>query len=57
MVQHIQDLYQHVLTLSSWNQSRDWQTIMDRVHTQVPLRIVSCCQVASKLTSHFRVSQ
>ncbi|KAL5015345.1 hypothetical protein ScPMuIL_009615 [Solemya velum] len=53
---HIQDLYSHVQNSGSNYKKRDWQAIMDRIQNQVLLRVVSCCQIASKLTSHYRVT-
>ena len=55
MVRHIQDLYTHVQNMSSKNRKQDWLVVMDRVRNQVLLRAVSCCQLASKLTSHYKV--
>ncbi|KAI0227109.1 Cyclin N-terminal domain-containing protein 1 [Lamellibrachia satsuma] len=55
MVRHIQDLYVHVQNMSSKNRKQDWLVVMDRVRNQVLLRAVSCCQLASKLTSHYKV--
>jgi len=56
MVRHIQDLYEHVQNMSSKNRKQDWLVVMDRVRNQVLLRAVSCCQLASKLTSHYKVA-
>ncbi|XP_074655761.1 cyclin N-terminal domain-containing protein 1-like [Tubulanus polymorphus] len=33
----------------------DWQSILDRISNQMVLRIVSCCQIASKLVSHYKI--
>lgn len=52
---HIQDLRDHVLKLPKKKQMKEWQKIQEGVSNQVLLRIVSCCQIASKLTSHYKV--
>nr|XP_011444421.2 cyclin N-terminal domain-containing protein 1 isoform X1 [Crassostrea gigas]XP_034335869.1 cyclin N-terminal domain-containing protein 1 isoform X1 [Crassostrea gigas] len=51
---HIQDLRDHVLKLPKKKQMKEWQKIQEGVSNQVLLRIVSCCQIASKLTSHYK---
>ena len=56
LVTHISDLHQHVQQSGSRTKQRDWRAILDRVRKQVPLRIVSSCQLASKITAHYRVS-
>ncbi|ELU08363.1 hypothetical protein CAPTEDRAFT_213266 [Capitella teleta] len=55
LVQHIRDLYKHVRESNSKTKMHDWKLIVGRVKKQIPLRIVSCCQLASKLTAHYRV--
>lgn len=52
---HIRDLRDHVLKLPKKKQMKEWQKIQEGVSNQVLLRIVSCCQIASKLTSHYKV--
>ena len=56
MVQHIRDLFAHVQKMEREQKQKDWQAIMHRVQNQVLLRVVTCCELASKLTSHYRVS-
>lgn len=55
MLKHVNDLYSHVLKTNSKKQKKDWNLILDRIKNQVTLRLVSCCQIASKLTSHYKV--
>ncbi|XP_064610465.1 cyclin N-terminal domain-containing protein 1-like isoform X2 [Liolophura sinensis] len=55
MIQHVKDLYKHVCESSSRTKRKDWLGIMERVQNQLILRILSCCQLASKLSSHYRV--
>ena len=55
MTHHVRELYNHVLHLTTPNKRRAWDTICDRVQNQIFLRMVTCCQLASKLTSHYKV--
>ncbi|XP_053378522.1 cyclin N-terminal domain-containing protein 1-like [Mercenaria mercenaria] len=56
MVQHVQDLHEHVVNTSGMKtRGKDWHEIQNRVRNQVVLRVVSCIQIASKLTSHYRI--
>ncbi|XP_061197771.1 cyclin N-terminal domain-containing protein 1-like isoform X2 [Saccostrea echinata] len=52
---HLQDLRDHVLKLPKKRQMKEWSSLQEGVSNQVLLRIVSCCQIASKLTSHYKV--
>ncbi|XP_048780494.1 cyclin N-terminal domain-containing protein 1-like isoform X2 [Ostrea edulis] len=52
---HLQDLRDHVLKLPRKRQLKEWVGLQEGVSNQVLLRIVSCCQIASKLTSHYKV--
>ena len=54
MVRHILDLFEHVKTAAK-NKETEWNTILQRIHKQIHLRMVSCCQVASKIISHYKV--
>ncbi|XP_062594226.1 cyclin N-terminal domain-containing protein 1-like isoform X1 [Saccostrea cucullata] len=51
---HLQDLRDHVLKLPKKRQMKEWNSLQEGVSNQVLLRIVSCCQIASKLTSHYK---
>ncbi|OWF56034.1 cyclin N-terminal domain-containing protein 1-like isoform X2 [Mizuhopecten yessoensis] len=55
MVHHIKDLYSHVIQSGSKHCQADWRALLDRIKNQLKLRAVSCCQIASKLTSHYKV--
>ncbi|XP_052286387.1 cyclin N-terminal domain-containing protein 1-like isoform X2 [Dreissena polymorpha] len=56
MLQHVNDLHQHVLKSGNLKtRDKDWLDIKKRVSNQVVLRIITCIQIASKLTSHYRV--
>lgn len=56
MLKHLQDLHEHVLNSThSRERGQEWVEIKGRVNNQVVLRILSCIQIASKLTSHYRI--
>ncbi|XP_060600552.1 cyclin N-terminal domain-containing protein 1-like [Ruditapes philippinarum] len=56
MLQHVQDLHEHVVnTHPVKTRMKEWQEIQKRVSNQVVLRVISCIQIASKLTSHYRI--
>ncbi|BFZ24016.1 hypothetical protein BsWGS_27055 [Bradybaena similaris] len=55
MLKHILDLYAHVQNSKSNSKKTDWECILGRVKNQIFLRILSCCQIASKLNSHYEV--
>lgn len=57
MENHIALLHEHVNTSekSRKDMKKDWEAIMERVKNQIFLRVVSCCQLASKLTSHYKI--
>jgi len=55
LLKHVQDLYKHVQNSESMNKKSDWSEILTRISKQAFLRIVTCCQIASKLNSHYKV--
>lgn len=55
MVKHIEELYKHILTSEKYTKKNEWLAVQERIRNQVILRIASCCQIASKLTSHYKV--
>ncbi|XP_035828337.1 cyclin N-terminal domain-containing protein 1 [Aplysia californica] len=55
MLKHVQGLYKYVQNSESNNKKADWTKILERISKQAFLRIVTCCQVASKLNSHYKV--
>lgn len=56
MIQHVEDLYEHVANTGDVKtRGKEWNEIKKRVTNQVVLRVVSCIQIASKLTSHYRI--
>lgn len=56
MAKHICDLYDLIRSNSETNLQRNWKEVENRIKTQLPLRVMSCVQLASKLTSHYKVS-
>ncbi|KAL3862449.1 hypothetical protein ACJMK2_008413 [Sinanodonta woodiana] len=55
MLKHVKELYSYVLTSKNRNKNKSWMDIKARVHNQVFLRVISCIQIASKVTSHYRI--
>lgn len=55
MAKHVCSLYELIRSNSEENQRRDWNDVENRIKMQLPLRAVSCVQLASKLTSHYKV--
>jgi len=57
MKQHVYDLYEHVRTSSAVvGRSAEWETVKRRVKNQVPLRVLSCCRLATQLVSNCQVT-
>ena len=40
---------------SSVDKLKDWNEVEERIKNQMPLRLLSCVQLASKLSSHCKV--
>ena len=52
MIKHIRSLYQLIQTSSAVDKLKDWNEVEERIINQMPLRLLSCVQLASKLSSH-----
>jgi hypothetical protein len=55
MAKHVSELYEFIRSNTDEDQKENWCEVEKRVKTQLPLRIVSCVQIASKLLSHYKV--
>jgi hypothetical protein len=56
MMKHIRSLYQFIQTSSAVDKLlKDWNDVEARIKVQMPLRLLSCVQLASKLSSHRKV--
>lgn len=55
MVRHIKELYEHVCSSANSNSPITWRDVEERLKHQLTLRAVSCVQLASKLSSHYRL--
>ncbi|CAH1775233.1 unnamed protein product [Owenia fusiformis] len=55
MSKHIEDLWDYVVNMESEKREKEWQAIQERIRNQMTLRMVSCIQLCSKLTSHAKV--
>ncbi|ESO95754.1 hypothetical protein LOTGIDRAFT_160299 [Lottia gigantea] len=55
MLKHVQDLYEHLRTTEPKNKLLKWEEILARIQNQALLRLVSCCQISSKMVSHYKL--
>ena len=55
MERHIVELSEHVLSTQGTNSPINWSEVETRLKHQVPLRAISCVQLASKLSSHYGI--
>ena len=56
-MKHTNELYEIVQRCSSKEKQLDWSPVESRITDQVPLRAVTCVQIASKLISSYKVIQ
>ena len=55
MVGHVRELYTHVHESRDGSSPLQWPDVESRLRHQLPLRAVSCVQLASKLSSHYNI--
>ncbi|XP_014665746.1 PREDICTED: cyclin N-terminal domain-containing protein 1-like [Priapulus caudatus] len=55
MYEHVKQLYSNVKVRDSSCKRKDWEEILDKLRHQVPLRALSCLQLASKMSSHYNI--
>ena len=55
MEKHIVELHLHVQSTQGTSSPISWSEVETRLKHQVPLRAVSCVQLASKLSSHYSI--
>lgn len=55
MSRHVCELYDHVQLSKSSPQPINWDTVEERLTHQVTLRALSCLQLASKLSLHYKI--
>lgn len=56
MTTHIAELREIVKSSSSAEKKLDWSSVESRIKDQVVLRGMTCVQIASKVTSHYKVN-
>lgn len=56
MVQHIVSLYEFIQNSTAVDKQQDWDEVEERIKAQMPLRLLSCVQLASKISSHHKVA-
>lgn len=54
MSTHVSGLFHHVRRSSKPNAEKNWEAVEERLKSQLPLRILSCVQLGSKLSSHYK---
>ena len=55
MTTHITELREIVKCSSSAEKKLDWTSVESRIKDQVVLRAMTCVQIGSKVTSHYKV--
>lgn len=55
MEKHIVELHEHVQKTQGTTSPISWSEVETRLKHQIPLRAVSCVQLASKLSSHYSI--
>ena len=55
MERHIRELYNTVRSSSSKDRQSEWHNVEQRLKEQILLRAISCIQVSSKLSTHYKV--
>ena len=51
---HVSSLLHHVHRSCKPDRDRNWEAVEERLKSQLPLRILSCVQLGSKLCSHYK---
>lgn len=55
MTKHVCELYEHVQSSQQTSSPINWETVESRLKHQVILRALSCLQLASKLSLHYKI--
>ncbi len=55
MTRHVTELYAHVQSTRNSSSPIEWETVQDRLTHQVTLRAVTCIQLASKMSLHYKI--
>ena len=55
MTKHVMELYEHVESTQNSSSPINWQTVEGRLKHQISLRAVTCVQLASKLSLHYKI--
>lgn len=55
MSKHVTELYAYVQSTKNFQSPIDWVTVQDRLTHQVTLRAVTCIQLASKVSLHYKI--
>ena len=56
MQEHLTEMHQYVRNHAETTMAKnEWEKVVARICSQVPLRLMSCCQIASKFVSAYKV--
>lgn len=55
MTKHIVELYEHVQTTQESDSPLSWDAVEDRLRHQVSLRALTCVQLSSKMSLHYKI--
>ena len=55
MTKHIEELYNHVRNTQKTESPINWDTVEERLRHQVALRALTCVQLSSKLSLHYKI--
>ena len=55
MTKHIEELYIHVRSTQKTESPINWDTVEERLRHQVALRALTCVQLSSKLSLHYKI--
>lgn len=55
MTKHIEELYNHVRNTQKSDSPINWDTVEERLRHQVALRALTCVQLSSKLSLHYKI--
>lgn len=55
MCQHVVEVYEHVQTTQDKESPISWEAVEDRLKYQVTLRALTCVQLSSKMSLHYKI--
>ncbi|XP_037076490.1 cyclin N-terminal domain-containing protein 1-like [Pollicipes pollicipes] len=56
MQAHMMEMSQYITTkVERANRDKEWKSLLERIHSQAILRMLSCVQISSKLSLHYKI--